>query len=643
MSSVHGSASARRARRGTGLGRAAAGAAVLTAVALLPWLSLTDPALTVLRARSPDQDPTPAELAAVRAQLGLEDGPFAHLATWLGGLTRGDAGTSWVTGEPVLPQVTAAFGVSVTLMLGALLVTVLVAAGICARTLHLGAGRRLRADRAGTTAAVLAALPKFLLASLLALLGGVWLGWFPSSGWDGPASMVLPALALGIPSGAMIGGLLDQALPAAFREPWARTWHAVGFPPGHIARHALRRALPGVLPQLLPTVVALVGGAVAVERIFNVPGLGRLALDAALAQDLPPLQTATLALVLLGTASGLLVQALRRALLGRPLRDGALPALPPPEPAAGRARHLLAAGCALTLLALVVAGLLRDPLHVDTAARLLPPGPAHPLGTDSLGRDLLARLGHGALRTAGVALAVTAVSALTGLLLGLLPRVSAGPTDVVATMPAVLAGLLVTAATGPSVWGAAGAVCAVGWTPYAAQTAALAEQERASGHLAAAVSLGAGRLHLLRRHLIPALARPLLHNALLRLPTTVLVLASLGFLGLGEQPPTPEWGRLLSENQPYAELAPWTVLAPAGALILLSVLAVTSSAPGQRGGQGRRAPAAAEPRTRPHLRHRPEGALRPERPGPAVAGRNPPRNDPESPSVRPTARSSPRP
>ncbi|CAL9359812.1 hypothetical protein SUDANB108_00636 [Streptomyces sp. enrichment culture] len=76
-------------------------------------------------------------------------------------------------------------------------------------------------------------------------------------------------------------------------------------------------------------------------------------------------------------------------------------------------------------------------------------------------------------------------------------------------------------------------------------------------------------------------------NALLRLPTTVLVLASLGFLGLGEQPPTAEWGRLLPENQPYAELAPWTVLAPAAALVLLSVLAVTGSAlraPGRRKG-----------------------------------------------------------
>lgn len=560
-----------------GLGRLAAGTALLTAVAMLPWLSGNDPALTVLRARSADQDPTPAQLAAVREQLGLDEGPFAHLAHWLGGLPRGDAGTSWVSGEAVLPQVTGAFAVSFTLMLGALVVTVAVAALASARTLYLGSRRRLHRGSGAIGVAVLAALPKFLLASLLATVCGVWLGWFPSSGWAGPASMVLPALALGVPSGAMIGGLLDQSLPAAFNEPWARTWHAYGYAPGRVARHALRRALAGVLPQLLPTVVALVGGAVAVEKIFNIPGLGRLALDAAIAQDLPPLQTATLALIMLGVVAGLLIQALRRALLGPALRDGALPALHAPAASRGRITRWAAVACGLALLALVTAGLLRDPFHVDTAARLLPPSAAHPLGTDALGRDLLARLGHGALRTVGVALAVTAVCTLTGLVLGMAAQVGAGLTEVVSTMPAVLAGLLTTAVTGPSAWGAALAVCLVGWTPYAAQAAALLEQERASGHMLASVSFGAGPGYLLRHHLVPAVLPPVLRNALLRLPTTVLVLASLGFLGLGEQPPTAEWGRLLSENQPYVELAPWTVLGPACALVLLSVLAVSGT------------------------------------------------------------------
>ncbi|MEO6089700.1 MAG: ABC transporter permease subunit [Umezawaea sp.] len=543
-----------------GVGRVVAGAGLLAAVAALPWLSGADPAPAVLRARSADQDPSPEQLAVVREQLGLDQGPLPHLGQWLSGLLRGDAGVSWVSGEPVLPEVATALGVSITLMRGALVVTIAVAALVCVRTLRLASRSLLLEGRAGTGAAFLAALPKFLLASLLATVFAVWLRWFPSGGWDGPASMVLPAL--GVPSGAVIGGLLDQALPARFNEPWVRTWQACGLPPGHIARHGLRVAVAGVLPQLLPTVVALVGGAVAVETIFTIPGLGRLALDAAVARDLPPLQTATLVLVLLGVVAGVVLRALRRALLGPALRDGALPALNPPALRPHSSTRWIAGSCALAFLTLVTAGLLRDPLHVDTAARLVAPSIAHPFGTDALGRDLLARLGHGALRTAGLAFAVTAVSVLIGLLLGMAGRVSAGLMEVVSTLPTVLAGLVTTAVTGPSVWDAAGAVYVVGWTPYAIQAAALFDQERASGHVLVSKSLGAGRMHLVRRGLLPAVLR----NALLRLPTTVLVLASLGFLGLGEQPPTPEWGRLLSENLPYLELAPWTVLSPAAAL-----------------------------------------------------------------------------
>ena len=93
--------------------------------------------------------------------------------------------------------------------------------------------------------------------------------------------------------------------------------------------------------------------------------------------------------------------------------------------------------------------------------------------------------------------------------------------------------------------------------------------------------------YLLRRELLPAVLPPVARHALLRLPGIALALASLGFLGLGAQPPSPEWGLLLAENQPYAERAPWAVLAPAAALALLGALAVT------RGGRGAAATPAA--------------------------------------------------
>ncbi|GAA2348458.1 ABC transporter permease subunit [Streptomyces cuspidosporus] len=559
-------------------------AALLCGIGLLPWLSRTDPARTVLEARSAERDPAPDVLAAVRDELGLDAGPARLLGQWLGGLVRGDAGHSWVSGGAVLPGVATALGASLLLMAAALTVAVATAAAVCARTLALGARRGLAGRRTGGAAAMLAALPEFLTASLLATVVGVQLGWLPALGWYGPRWLVLPALAIGLPTGALLGRMLDDALPGAFAEPWARAATARGVPGRRVARHALRRCLPGLLPNLGLFVVGLTGGAVAVEQIFDIPGLGRLTLQAALAQDLPVLQTGTLALVALAAAVGALARLAGRALLGPALRDGALASLHR-DTAPGRGGLPLLYGA--LLLAVIGLGLARDPLAVDTAARLEAPSWAHPFGTDALGRDLLARIGHGALTTLALALAVSAAALLAGVVLGLVPRVSAALVDTANAVPAVLAGLLVTGVTGGGPATPALAVAAVAWAPLAAHTSALLRQERATTHLTATRALGAGRAHVLRRVLLPAVLPPVARHALLRLPSVALALASLGFLGLGAQPPSPEWGLLLAENHPYAERAPWAVLAPAAMLAVLGALAVTAAGGVRRPRPGR--------------------------------------------------------
>ncbi|MGW6642227.1 ABC transporter permease subunit [Streptomyces iakyrus] len=550
-------------------------ACLVCGIGLLPWLSRTDPALTVLRARSADRDPDPETLRAIRDQLGLDDGPLRLLGRWLGGLLHGDAGTSWVSGGPVLPGLVPALGVSLLLMAGALAVAAATAAAVCARTLRLGARGRL-ADRrpGGTATAVLAALPEFLVASVLVSVIGVQLGWLPALGWYGPQWMVLPSLAVGLPAGAVLGRMLDDLLPGAFAEPWAVAAAARGVPPKSVARQAVRRCVPGLLPNLALFVVGLTGGSVAVEQIFDIPGIGRLTLHAALSQDLPVLQTGTLALVLLAATAGALARVAARLLIGPALRDGALQSLHRPRPTAPRTLPLLYAG----LLAAVIGfGLPRDPIALDTLARLRAPSAEHPFGTDALGRDMLARISHGALTTLGTALAVSAAALVTGLLLGLLPRLSGPLVDTLSAVPPVLAGLLVTGIMGSGPWTPAFAVAVVAWSPLAAHTSALLRQERATTHLTATRALGAGRWYLLVRELLPAVAPPVARHALLRLPGIALSLAALGFLGLGAQPPSPDWGLLLAENQPYAERAPWAVLFPAAVLALLGALAVTAA------------------------------------------------------------------
>ncbi|MGW0611653.1 ABC transporter permease subunit [Streptomyces sp. NPDC002788] len=550
-------------------------AALVCGIGLLPWLSRTDPALTVLRARSADRDPAPGTLRAIREQLGLDDGPSVLLGRWLGGLLRGDAGTSWVSGSEVLPAVGQALGASLLLMSGALLVAAGTAAAVCARTIRLGARGRLGTrGPGGTVPALLAALPEFLVASVLASVIGVQLGWLPALGWYGPQWMVLPSLALGLPAGAVLGRILDDLLPGAFGEPWARAAAARGIPPESVARQAVRRSMPGLLPNLGLFVVGLTGGAVAVEQIFDIPGVGRLTLQAALAQDLPVLQTGTLALVLLAATAGLLARLAARLLTGPALRDGALQSLHRPGPPAPRTLPLLYGGL---LAAVIGSGLPRDPLTLDTLARLQAPCLAHPFGTDALGRDMLARISHGALNTLALALAVSAAALVAGLLLGLLPRLSGPLVDTATAVPPVLTGLLVTGIAGSGPWTPAFAVGVVAWAPLAAHTSSLLRQERATTHLMATRALGAGNGYLLRHELLPAVLPPVTRHALLRLPGVALSLAALGFLGLGAQPPSPEWGLLLAENQPYAERAPWAVLFPAAVLALLGALAVTAA------------------------------------------------------------------
>ncbi|WP_299038712.1 ABC transporter permease subunit [uncultured Pseudokineococcus sp.] len=564
-------------------------AGVVVLVGLVPWLSRTDPALTVLRGRSAELAATPEALAAVRADLGLDAGPWAFLAGWLADAVRGDFGTSWVSGAPVAAGMVSALGVSLTLMALAAVVAALVAMALVAPTLHGAVHGRPRRP-GGALAATLTALPEFLLASVLLVVVAVWLGLLPPYGWQGFSYAVLPAVALGVPAGGLVGLLLADAVAAAATEAWLATWTAAGASRARLAGGLLLRATPGLLPQVGLVLVGLTGGAVAVEQVFAIPGLGRATLGAAATQDLPALQVGVLLLLAVAAVLGVLAQLGRRLVLGAALRASALPA-PPAPPPSGRAPWVVPALAALVLLLVIGLGLPGDAYSADRG-RLSPPSADLLLGADASGRDLLARLGQGAASTIALALLITAAGCVLGVALGLLPRASTGLVEVTNATPPVIAGILVVAVAGPSAAGAAVAVLAVSWAPLAAHTAALVGEARAQPHVAVLEVLGVGPARRLLLHVLPAVLPPVVRNALIRLPGIALALAALGFLGLGPQPPAPDWGLVLAGGMPYVERAPWVVLAPAASLVALSVLAVTASAlrPARRRALPRRAP-----------------------------------------------------
>jgi len=246
----------------------------------------------------------------------------------------------------------------------------------------------------------------------------------------------------------------------------------------------------------------------------------------------------------------------------------------------GAARVIAVSGAALLAL-MVAVGIRRDPYAV-VADKLSQPSAALPLGADSLGRDVLARVAHGAVSTVSGAVIVTVVCFVIALLVGLAPRAATGFIEVANAAPPILAGLIVAGVSGPSATGAAIAVAGVGWAPLASHAAGLVAESRQRPDVLLAPVLGEGRVRIALTRVLPAVIGPLARHAALRLPGKALALAGLGFLGLGAQSPTPEWGLVLSDALPYIERAPWAVVTPAAALVVLSVTAVAASRSARR-------------------------------------------------------------
>ena len=543
-------------------------------VGMLPWLSGKDPALTILRATSSDREPTPEVLESIRKSIGIDGGPLHTMGRWLAGLVRGDLGRSWVSGAPVGPDAVDAFGVSLSLMAAALGVGLVIVAALVLPALRDGLRGQPR-SRGGAVSAVLISLPEYLLAPILMLVLAVYLRILPPLGWGGPEKVIMPALSLGLPTGGYLGGLISDAVTATFSERWVATWSTAGIQGGALAGAVLRRALTPLAGQVALVVVALTGGAVAVEKIFAIPGIGRELIEAASAQDVPALQAQILLLLTLALTTGIIAGIVHRLLMGRAAGAGGLTA-PPPVEHSGRAARVIAVIGAVLLVLMVAVGIRRDPYAI-VADKLAEPSTSLPLGADSLGRDVLARVAHGALSTVTGAVAVTVVCFVIALLVGLVPRASAGFIEVANAAPPVLAGLIVAGVSGPSATGAAIAVASVGWAPLASHAAGLVAEARRRPDILLAPVLGEGRVRITVTRVVPAVVGPLARHAALRLPGKALALAALGFLGLGAQSPTPEWGLVLSDALPYIERAPWAVATPAVALVILSIMSVAVS------------------------------------------------------------------
>lgn len=219
-----------------------------------------------------------------------------------------------------------------------------------------------------------------------------------------------------------------------------------------------------------------------------------------------------------------------------------------------------------------------DGLTIEGAP--LAPGGQFWFGTDLLGRDLFSRLLYGARTSLIIGIVANGTALVIGTLIGVTAGYFRGPvgavlmrfTDLMMAFPALLLAICLAAILQPSLWIVAMVIAFVNWVQTArvvfTQTSSLAERD----FIAAEKTLGAGHGRILFRHILPHLLPTLIVWATLGISTTVLLEATLSFLGVGVQPPTASWGNIIFENQTYFQSAPWLVFIP-GACILALALA----------------------------------------------------------------------
>ncbi|MGE3724014.1 MAG: nickel transporter permease [Candidatus Sericytochromatia bacterium] len=216
-----------------------------------------------------------------------------------------------------------------------------------------------------------------------------------------------------------------------------------------------------------------------------------------------------------------------------------------------------------------------NPIEKNLDARLLPPSAAHWFGTDDLGRDICARIIYGAqvslrvgLLSVGIALIVgSLIGVIAGYFGGMVGEVLMRGIDIILAFPSILLAILIVAILGPGLNNAMIAIGIVNVPLYARLLRSTTLQVRNQEFIEASHAMGASHTRIIAFHILPNCLSPLIVQATLGIGAAILETAGLSFLGLGAQPPTPEWGTMLSNAKDFIRTAPWTLTFPGLAIM----------------------------------------------------------------------------
>ncbi|AIW40167.1 MULTISPECIES: nickel transporter permease [Paenibacillus] len=223
----------------------------------------------------------------------------------------------------------------------------------------------------------------------------------------------------------------------------------------------------------------------------------------------------------------------------------------------------------------------QDPYRIQMGNRLQSISATHWLGTDHLGRDVLSRVIAGLRTTVGTSLLILAVSLVVGVPLGLLSgfiggwmdRVFKRVVDAFMTLPDYIFAIVLSGLLGPGLVNLIFAVTAVKWVGYARLVRSTVLAEKQKDYISLSILAGTSSLRIVMRHILPHAIGNVLVLATLDIGKIILMIASLSFLGLGPQPPIPEWGTMLNEGRAYFQMAPHLMLVPGIAVVLTVLLA----------------------------------------------------------------------
>ncbi|EGV0129301.1 dipeptide ABC transporter permease DppB [Salmonella enterica] len=548
---------------------------------------------------------SPERHAQLLAELGLDKPMWQQYLHYIWGVMHGDLGISLKSRIPVWDEFVPRF--KATLELGVCAMIFAVAVGIPVGVLAAVKRGSIFDHTAVGLALTGYSMPIFWWGMMLIMLVSVHWNLTPVSGrvsdmvflddtnpltgfmlidtaiWgeegnfiDALAHMILPAMVLGTIPLAVIVRMTRSSMLEVLGEDYIRTARAKGLTRMRvIIVHALRNAMLPVVTVIGLQVGTLLAGAILTETIFSWPGLGRWLIDALQRRD-------------------------------SQVTENNVNAAPAPMTPLREFWHYFkrnkgaVVGLAYVLIVILIAVFANfiapyNPAEQFRDALLAPPvwqeggSWAHILGTDDVGRDVLSRLMYGARLSLLVGCLVVVLSLVMGIILGLVAGYFGGlvdniimrVVDIMLALPSLLLALVLVAIFGPSIGNAALALTFVALPHYVRLTRAAVLVEVNRDYVTASRVAGAGAMRQMFVNIFPNCLAPLIVQASLGFSNAILDMAALGFLGMGAQPPTPEWGTMLSDVLQFAQSAWWVVTFP-GLAILLTVLAFNLMGDGLR-------------------------------------------------------------